>query len=250
MTKLLLNFLLIYAIITVITAILILWRGKRDRDVILIIAGASAIAILLFCLFYIPAMEKAKAFPGNQSSSQPVKSQSPVGINSVPPELTKPEVPEEIKGPFPVDDAVPAEERQIGRLFNIWRKAVLTRNISQINQLDSQIKGCGSEAIPFLTKLAKEDGNERIRAFAVRILGRMNIAALSSLFTELLRDDTSAFVRENSCWALGRLGNTDRFGTLTTSALEILQKVADNDVSEPVRKAASEAIENIKSSPK
>lgn len=245
MTKLLLNYILIYAIIMVITTILILWRGKRDKNVILIIAGSSAIAILLFYLFYIPALDRAN----NQSTTQPAKSQPRrSGINSVPPEpsqltqQTKPEVPEEIKGPFPVDETVPAKERQIGRLFNIWRKAVLTRNIAQINQLDSQIKGCGDEAIPFLTKLAKEDGNERVRAFATRVLGRMNLSDLSSLFMELLRNDTSAFVRENSCWALGRLGNTE--------SLETLQKVADSDASEPVRQVAAEAIENIKSSAK
>jgi hypothetical protein len=152
------------------------------------------------------------------------------------------QLPNDPKGPFPTDDTVAAKERQTGRLFNIWRRSVLTKNISQINQLDSQIKACGDDAIPFLTKLAKEDGNERVRAFATRILGRMNNKELSALFTELLKNDTSAFVRENSCWALGRLGNT--------SALEILQKVADNDSSEPVRKAATQAIETIKASRK
>jgi len=251
MTKLLLNYLLIYAIITVITAILILWRGRKDRDVILIIAGASAIAILLFYLFYIPALDRTKTSHDNQSTAQPAKSQPPDvhrGVNSVPPELTKPKIPEEHrsdrdsepKGPFPVDDTVPAKERQIGRLFNIWRKAVLTKNITQINQLDSQIKGCGDEAIPFLTKLAKEDANERVRAFTVRMLGRMDIKELSSLFMELLKNDTSAFVRENSCWALGQMGNID--------ALETLQKTADSDPSDRVRKVAAEAIKNIKSS--
>ena len=159
-----------------------------------------------------------------------------------------------------MDETVSEKERQIGRLFNIWRRSVLTKNISQINQLDSQIKGCGDEAIPFLSKLAKEDGNERVRAFSVRILGRMNNAELSSatpsvnpsthgsagqllpLFMELLKNDTSAFVRENSCWSLGRLGNSE--------SLDILQKAADSDPSEPVRKAAAQAIETIKSAAK
>ena len=240
MTKLLLNYLLIYAIITVITTILILWRGKRDRDVILIVAGASAIAILLFCLFYIPALERTKISPDNKIGS--TISPTPTATLKETDKLTKPEVPEEIKGPFPMDDTVNEKERQIGRLFNIWRQAVRTRNISQINQLDSQIKGCGDEAIPFLTKLAKEDTNERVRAFAVRILGRMNLATLSSLFTELLKNDTSAFVRENCCWALGQLGNSE--------SLDILQKAADSDPSEPVRKAAAQAIETIKSAAK
>jgi hypothetical protein len=244
MTKLLLNgsaglaanYLLIYAIITVITSILILWRGKKDRDVILIIAGASAIAILLFCLFYIPAMNTAKL---TQPPKPPPLSKATV---KTPPETIHRETPEEPKGPFPTDETVSEKARQIGRLFNIWRQAVLTKNISQINQLDSQIKGCGDEAIPFLTKLAKEDGNERVRAFAVRILGRQNKANLLGLFMELLKNDTSAFVRENSCWSLGRLGNSE--------SLDILQKTADSDPSAPVRKTASEAIENIKLSGK
>jgi len=59
---------------------------------------------------------------------------------------------------------------------------------------------------------------------------------------ELLKNDTSAFVRENSCWSLGRLGNIE--------SLEILQKTADSDTSAPVRQAATEAIETIKSAAK
>ena len=241
MTKLLLNFLLIYAIITVITAILIIWRGRKDRDVILIIAGASAIAIGLFYLFYAPQTQF-----GSVSQSIPQVGTKPETVpeehrsdRDSEPERTASSEP---KGPFPINETVSEKERQVGRLFNIWRRAVLTRNISQINQLDSQIKACGDETIPFLTKLAREDGNERIRAFAVRILGRQNKADLAPLFTELLQNDTSAFVRENSCWSLGRLGNT--------SALEILQKAADSDASAPVRQAAAQAIETIKSSAK
>ncbi|HLD35926.1 MAG TPA: HEAT repeat domain-containing protein [Planctomycetota bacterium] len=247
MTKLLLNFLLIYAIITVITAILILWRGRKDRDVILIIAGSSAIAVLLFYLFYIPAMNTAKqtqssplseAMVGSAQNQPTPLSEAMVGSIQPVAEAHR-ETPEDPKGPFPTDATATEKERQIGRLFNIWRQSVLTRNITQINQLDSQIKGCGNEAIPFLTKLAKEDRNERVRAFATRILGRMNLSDLFSLFVELLKNDTSAFVRENSCWSLSRLGNIE--------ALEILQKVADSDSSAQVRKAASEAIEKIKS---
>ena len=244
MTKLLLNFILIYAIITVITAILIIWRAKKDRDVILIIAGSSAIAILLFCLFYIPALERAKTSPDNKTGS--TISSTPTATLKETDKQTKPTKPESLmdepKGPFPMDNTVTEKERQTGRLFNIWRRAVLTRNISQINQLDSQIKACGDDAIPFLTKLAKEDANERIRAFATRILGRMNNKELSALFIELLKNDTSAFVRENSCWSLGRLGNTE--------SLDILQKTADSDASAPVRQAATEAIETIKTSAK
>ena len=263
MTKLLLNYLLIYAIITVITAILILWRsdahersaphpeasgrGRKDRNIILIIAGASAIAILLFYLFYIPALNKAKPtqLPPLSEATQPPEHRSD---REYPPERseqtqqTQPELLSEIKGPFPTDNTVTEKERQIGRMFNIWRQSVLTRNIAQINQLDSQIKACGDEAIPFLRKLAKEDKNERVRAFAVRILGRQNKADLLGLFMELLKNDASAFVRENSCWSLGRLKNID--------ALDILQKVADSDSSEPVRQAAEEAISHLKPSSK
>ena len=240
MTELLVNYILIYAIITVIATILILWRGlpadrhgRKDRNIILIIAGAGAIAIGLFYLFYIPALDKTKTGTGNKTGStispSPTGRQAATRIEQVtqasPANL---EIMDAPKGPFPTNETVTEKERQIGRLFNIWRQSILTKNISQINQLDSQIKACGDEAIPFLTKLAKEDRNERVRAFATRILGRMNLSDLFSLFVELLKNDTSAFVRENSCWSLSRLGNIE--------ALEILQKVAD-----------SEAIEKIKS---
>lgn len=235
----------------------------------LIVIISAVLALLLVAVLFILNLTITP------QSTSPIQSQgkentTAPGIQGQLPAKTetpgKTEILPDEKGPFPVDDTVPAKERQIGRLFNIWRKAVLTKNITQINQLDSQIKGCGDEAIPFLTKLAKEDTNERVRAFSVRVLGRMNVAELSSalpsvnpstywsagqlssLFMELLKNDASAFVRENCCWALGRLGNTDSFGTLTTSTLEILQKVADNDASAQVRKVASEAIANIKPS--
>jgi len=251
MTELLVNYILIYAIITVIATILILWRGlpadrhgRKDRNIILIIAGAGAIAIGLFYLFYIPALDKTKTGTGNKTGStispSPTGRQAATRIEQVtqasPANL---EIMDAPKGPFPTNETVTEKERQIGRLFNIWRQSILTKNISQINQLDSQIKACGDEAIPFLTKLAKNDGNERVRAFSVRVLGRMNITELSSLFIDRLHYDTSPFVRENCAWALGRLGNTE--------VLENLQRAADSDPSAQVRKAAGEAIEMIKS---
>jgi hypothetical protein len=56
MTKIPLNYLLIYAIITVLTAILILWLAKTEKHILLIIAGSSAVAIALFYLFYLPSL--------------------------------------------------------------------------------------------------------------------------------------------------------------------------------------------------
>ncbi|MBI5779565.1 MAG: HEAT repeat domain-containing protein [Planctomycetes bacterium] len=205
--------------------------------VIISVVLALVAALFILNLTTTPQSTLPIQSPGKENIPAPKTHEQPP---LKPEALKKTEIPPEEKGPFPVDDTVPEKERQTGRLFNIWRKAVLTKNITQINQLDSQIRSAGDEAIPFLTKLAKEDTNERVRAFAVRILGRQNKTDLLGLFMELLRNDTSAFVRENSAWSLGRLKNTD--------TLEILQKAADSDQSEAVRKIAAEAIENIRPS--
>ena len=208
--------------------------NKTKLTLIVIIPVVLAIAVIYHFKEY-----HHKTKPVSENNPIPVKS----GLAEQIPAKQKPpkkiEIPPNEKGPFPTDKTLPEKDRQIGHLMNTWRKAVLSKNINEIKQLDMQIKGCGDEAIPFLTRLAKGDENERVRAFALRILGRMNKTDLYSLFIELLQNDRSAFVRENACWSLGRLANSD--------AIEVLQKTADSDVSEQVRKSAEDSIKTIKS---
>lgn len=141
-------------------------------------------------------------------------------------------------GPFPVGAEVPEQERRIGLVVNAWRQAVVMKRIKEIEQWNNQVVGYGSESVPFLKKLAAEDENERVRAFAVRVIGRMHRSDLDSFFIMLLQKDRSPFVRENAAWSLGELGN-GRY-------IDILQSVANNDESDRVRQTARESITTIK----
>jgi hypothetical protein len=140
---------------------------------------------------------------------------------------------------FPVNDSVPERMGKIGLLINNWRKAIIDKNINEIKQLNIGIMSFGQDGVPFLRKLVIEDSNERVRAFAARVLGGMNFNESYFLFINLLKNDKSSFVRENASWALGKLGNMQ--------TIEILQRVADSDESEKVREVAKESIKAIQS---
>lgn len=140
-------------------------------------------------------------------------------------------------GPFPVGEDIPEPERQIGRVMNAWRETIISRRIEDIKRLRLGIKRYGQEAIPFLRQLVLEDKNERIRAFATRVLGQMKKTKLISLFIDLLQKDTSPFVRIDAAWALGELGNL--------KSVSILQMIADSDESERVRQSAQKALKSI-----
>jgi len=113
-----------------------------------------------------------------------------------------------LSGPFSVDDKVPESARNIGLLMNAWREAIVLKSIKDIEQISVDIGRYGKESIPFMRKLALEDQNERVRAFATRFLGRMRNADLTTFFIDLLKSDNSPFVREDAAWALGLLGDS------------------------------------------
>lgn len=142
-----------------------------------------------------------------------------------------------LSGPFPIDDNIAEQERNIGLLMNAWREAIVLKSIKEIERLSIEIERYNKESIPFLRKLALEDENERIRAFSTRSLGRMRNAELVPLFIGLLKNDTSPFVRENAAWSLGLLGDS--------KSLDSLQLIADNDSSDRVRQSARKAISSI-----
>ncbi len=141
-------------------------------------------------------------------------------------------------GPFPIGEEVPESERQLGRVLNAWREAVVIKNINDIERLSREVDKSGESAIPFLRKLGQEDPNERVRAFAVRILGRMRRTDLTDFFMDRLKNDASPFVRENAAWALGEIGAAD--------AVPLLQTVAATDASTTVRQSAQKALAAIK----
>ncbi|MFH1228786.1 MAG: HEAT repeat domain-containing protein [Planctomycetota bacterium] len=120
------------------------------------------------------------------------------------------------------------------KLFKSWREAIITKNPRSIEQLGMSIAGMGAEAIPFLNELAIDDANERVRAFAVRALGRMRRTDLIPLFINLLRNDSGEAVRTNALWSLSNLGGDDTLTAIKKASLE--------DKSENIRKQAIETL--------
>ncbi|MBI4834759.1 MAG: HEAT repeat domain-containing protein [Planctomycetes bacterium] len=182
------------------------------------------------------------------SLSKPPLPIIPINQGDVNKPISAPELSEDAKkrmglsGPFPTGEETSPKERNIGKIINAWREAIVIKRIDDITRLTREIQGMGLEAIPFLSKLAKEDENERVRAFAVRSMGSMRSADLADLYVELLRKDQSEFVRENSIWALQVLGNP--------KYIPALEKAAEVDKSEKIRQLAKEAINTLDSANK
>ncbi|MBI4713273.1 MAG: HEAT repeat domain-containing protein [Planctomycetes bacterium] len=139
-----------------------------------------------------------------------------------------------LDGPFPTDDKVPETERQIGQMLNAWRQAIVIKHPQDIDRLGFALKGAGPAAVPFLKKMAAEDTNERVRAFAARVLGRMEMVDLIPFFIDRLQKDSSIFVRENAAWSLGKLNDE--------KSVAALQNAANTDSSERVRTVAQESL--------
>jgi HEAT repeat protein len=144
---------------------------------------------------------------------------------------------------FPADEKRAEDDaRKTEQLINTWREAIVIKDKQNIEKLGIAVNGAGAEAVPFLQKLALSDDNERVRAFAARVLGRMRKAEFAQMFRDLLEKDTSPFVRENAAWALGELKDAP--------SIDKLRIVADNDASEQVRAQAKKSVDNIKASNK
>lgn len=142
-----------------------------------------------------------------------------------------------LDGPFPTDDKVPEQERQIGQMVNAWRQAIVIKHPQDIDRLGLALKGAGPAAVPFLKKMAAEDTNERVRAFAARVLGRMEAVDLIPFFIDRLQKDSSIFVRENAAWSLGKLNDE--------KSIAALRDAASNDESERVRTVAQESLKAL-----
>ena len=89
-----------------------------------------------------------------------------------------------------------------------------------------------------LAASAEGDGNERVRAFSTRVLGKLKNAAEAPLYQRLLTDK-SPYVRQNAAWALGELGPA------AAPAVAELQKASARDPANDVRSAAKAALAKL-----
>jgi HEAT repeat protein len=96
---------------------------------------------------------------------------------------------------------------------------------------------------PALLRLAETDPDERVRAFSVRVLGKMKNLELVDDYRRLL-EDKSPFVRGNAAWALGELARRPGGREAAEGALDELRQAADDPATD-VRAAATNALKAL-----
>jgi hypothetical protein len=146
--------------------------------------------------------------------------------------------------PGEVQPASPAAlpvEQQVATLMASWRGAILSHDADTVMMCDRTFLGEPRTFTPALLESAQHDGDERVRAFSTRVLGKFEDASLIDGFRKLL-EDKSPFVRENAAWGLGQLE------ARASNAAGDLEKVRRSDKADSVRRAADEALQRLRGS--
>jgi hypothetical protein len=125
-----------------------------------------------------------------------------------------------------------------------WRTAILVRDADAVLALDREFLGAPDRYGDALTTCAQTDGDERVRAFCTRVLGKFKSSERVALFERLL-SDKSSYVRQNAAWALGELAETTNGLIVTRHALAELRHVQAKDPAGDVRAAAKGALEKL-----
>ncbi|HVU51246.1 MAG TPA: HEAT repeat domain-containing protein [Polyangia bacterium] len=124
-----------------------------------------------------------------------------------------------------------------------WRTAILEKRREEVLDLDGAFAGLPATYGPALLRLAETDPDERVRAFSVRVLGKMKNLALVDDFRRLL-EDRSEFVRGNAAWALGELAKRPGGREAAEGAFDELRQ-AESDPATAVRVAATNALKAL-----
>jgi hypothetical protein len=136
----------------------------------------------------------------------------------------------------PVAPETPEEAAAtIDGVMSRWRGAILAKDAPTVIALDMTFRQAPARFTPALETSAQTDGDERVRAFSTRVLGKFKNADEAPLYKRLL-DDKSAYVRQNAAWALGELGSAG------TPAVAQLQRASRSDPANDVRSAAKTAL--------
>jgi hypothetical protein len=132
---------------------------------------------------------------------------------------------------------------QVPSAMEAWRTAILEKRREQVLALDGAFALLPARYGPPLLRLAETDPDERVRAFSVRVLGKMNNPALVDEYRRLLQD-RSEFVRGNAAWALGEMAKRPGGREAAEAALDELQQ-AEGDPATAVRAAATNALKAL-----
>lgn len=130
--------------------------------------------------------------PGPPSDFAPTPVASPPARPAAP--ATRP--------PAPPRPARPAPAAGLTVVGARWRAAILENQRREVLALVAELRGQPTGRDDLL--LLARDGEERVRAYALRELGRRREASLAPVFSASL-EDPSPPVRENARWALEQL---------------------------------------------
>ena len=136
---------------------------------------------------------------------------------------------------LPVPVEVP-NEAQVTRVMELWRQGIQNRDQDIVLSCDQIFRERPAMFTEALLKSAQSDGEDRIRAFSTRVLGKFQNAALVPAFRRLLADH-HAYVRSNAAWALGQLRSAE--------ATPDLDRLRRTDPVGEVREAAAEALGQV-----
>jgi HEAT repeat protein len=128
--------------------------------------------------------------------------------------------------------------KQVEGTMARWRMAILTKDAPSVIALDLTFRQMPDRYLAALATSAESDGNERVRAFSTRVLGKLKNGAEAPLYQRLLTDK-SPYVRQNAAWALGELGPA------AAPAVAELQKASARDPANDVRAAAEAALAKL-----
>jgi hypothetical protein len=125
-----------------------------------------------------------------------------------------------------------------------WRNAVLVKDAQTVVALGLAFRQLPDLYSPALAKSAETEGNERVRAFSTRVLGKLRRPDMEPLYERLLADK-SVFVRQNAAWALGELGAAQDGRAVAEHAVPELRHVRSRDPANEVRLAAKDALNKL-----
>lgn len=132
-------------------------------------------------------------------------------------------------------------QQQIQNVVEVWRQAIANKQAEQVLECDRIFQDAPTKFSEPLRYLAKNDHENRVRAFSTRVLGKFKDPANAELFRELLKDPNQ-YVRSNAAWGLSQLGGD--------SNLALVDEVRRHDREEYVRNVAAEALRGAGSKPR
>jgi len=123
-------------------------------------------------------------------------------------------------------------------IYDLWRSAILNKNAPQVLSAERSFLGDPARYHEGLAELALKDPEDRVRSFSTRELGKFALTRDVDLFTRLLENDSSPWVRQNAAWALGEIR--------AASAAQALGRISKEDPDRDVRAAATLALTQIR----